>query len=393
MSEENLEYILNTCIELHNKKTVKLFNIILSGGEPLLNFEVLSKVLSYYIKNYFHILRFYITTNGILFTEKIIEWFRQYNFAPSISLDSLKYSKPLNGISSHEIQMENIKKFKNIGLKSGSITVYHSQTDEEMLEMAKFAVKNLWRWSINLHKPIIHTKEQILNMLKPVLKYLYENNYYKDDTFYVDGWNLWEKKCRDSCPCGRTLLSILPDLEVSSHNEYPYTFLGKWNGDIESFLNHPNNAYYKNDIRPDICNDCDFKNNCDGGCRLSHQNPKTLKERCEALIELMDYCEKELNYKNDILGDYDNINNTYNLNIIYSNDNEKTFIEIREMIKDITHDSIININNNISIDKYFLEFIDYCKNYKKIIIKSNNCKLSNDVKKLLKNYNNLELNE
>jgi radical SAM protein with 4Fe4S-binding SPASM domain len=127
-------------------------------------------------------------------------------------------------------------------------------------------------------------------MAKPVLKYLFDRQMYTTRFFDFDGWDLWNRKNSAGCPCGRRLLGILPNLEVIPNNgESNPTKLGKFNADLLSLLESPANYYYKNDCRPAICNDCVLKNECDGGCRLCHSYTDKLKERCDALKELMNY--------------------------------------------------------------------------------------------------------
>ena len=91
---------------------------------------------------------------------------------------------------------------------------------------------------------------------------------------------------------GRKLLGILPDLETIQNNGENILILGKFNEDLLSILNQPNNEYYKNDIRPYICNDCEIKQECDGRCRLDLKNPEMLKENCNALKKLFEYVKE-----------------------------------------------------------------------------------------------------
>jgi radical SAM protein with 4Fe4S-binding SPASM domain len=292
MKEENLRYILDECIKLHNKGIVKKFSFELSGGEPFLAFDMFSKVIPEYKRKYSNIFRFSSATNGTIFNTESIDWIKKYyDSRICFSMDSLTFSKPLNGISSSKLQLENIKKLQNKGIRISCITVFDNQTVNDMLDMAEFAIKNFCHWRIILSKPAKHKKEDILQMAQPVLKFLYENNYYQSE-FDFDSWDLWNKKNVAGCPCGRKLLGIMPDLEVIPGNGEEIIKLGKFNADdFLSIINNPLNDYYKNDIRPSICSSCELKDECDGGCKMNHKIPEMLKERCEAIKELSHYVQ------------------------------------------------------------------------------------------------------
>jgi sulfatase maturation enzyme AslB (radical SAM superfamily) len=286
MTEENLRYVLDECVKIHENKIVNNYSLEVSGGEPFLAFNMFSKVIPDYKKYpFFH---FASATNGTIVNDQIIQYIKNaYNGNISVSMDDIVFSKPLNGISSSKLQLKNIKKLKEAGIKVACISVFDNQ--ESMMPMAEYATENFCHWRILLAKPAKHNKKQILTMAKPVLKYLFDKQMHSPKFFDFDSWDLWNKKNVAGCPCGRRLLGILPNLEVTSSNEFNSPKLGKFNADLFSLLENPANCYYKNDCRPTVCNNCIIKKECDGGCRLSHSNPIMLKERCDALKELMNY--------------------------------------------------------------------------------------------------------
>ncbi|MBS3788488.1 radical SAM protein [Candidatus Bipolaricaulota bacterium] len=57
------------------------------GGEPLLNFELIKEVVSFSNGKYSGNITFNITTNGVLLSETIIDFFAKHNFFLSISLN------------------------------------------------------------------------------------------------------------------------------------------------------------------------------------------------------------------------------------------------------------------------------------------------------------------
>jgi radical SAM protein with 4Fe4S-binding SPASM domain len=296
MTEDNLRYIFDQCVEAYNKGIVKYFNINLSGGEPFLMFNMYSNIVSQYRKCYPNLFSFSSSTNGTLIDDEKIDWIKNNLSGGVFSFDSLDFSKPINSISSSNLQIDIITKLNEAGIKPQSICVYDKQSVDEMLKLAEFAVDHFGQWRTLLATPVHHTKEQILQIIKPVVKYLYERNHYSSKYFDFEGWDLWNKKSISGCPCGRTFLSILPDLQVSPANGENDITIGKFSWNIPELLNHPLNRYYRDDVRPDICKDCELKDECDGSCRLNHGNPEMLKERCEAIKELFVYTQ-ELKYQ------------------------------------------------------------------------------------------------
>ena len=84
------------------------------GGEPLLEFELIKKCVSYILqrKGDKKIL-FTMTTNGTLMTEDVIEFLVKYEFNLMISLDGDKKSHDINrrfktGKGSFDIILENL---------------------------------------------------------------------------------------------------------------------------------------------------------------------------------------------------------------------------------------------------------------------------------------------
>jgi uncharacterized protein len=289
MTEENFRYVLDECVKMHEKKYVDRFSLEISGGEPFLAFDMFKKVVPEYKEKYPNIFHFCSATNGTIINDEIIQWIKKYyNGGICFSIDDLKYSKPMNGISNSKLQLENIKHLQNNGIGVAVISVFDSQ--ESMIPMAEFAINNFTHWRILLAKPTKHTKDEILNMAKPVLEYLYKHNKH-NKWFDFDGWDLWNKKNVAGCPCGRKLLGIMPDLETIPGNGECIIPLGKFSSDLLGIIGNPNNTYYRTDCRPDICKNCEIKNECDGGCRASHPYPEKMKERCNALKELFEYVQ------------------------------------------------------------------------------------------------------
>jgi uncharacterized protein len=289
MTEDTLKYILDECIKIHNKNIVKQFKINLSGGEPFLVFDMFKDVIPYYKNKYPEIFYFVSVTNGTIITDEIINWIKvNLDNSICVSIDDVKFSKPINGISSSDIQIDNILKLNKEGVCVSSISVFDKQ--ESMMPMAEFAINNFCHWRILLVKPYSHTRDEILNIAKPILKYVFKHNKHKI-WFDFDGWNLWSKKRIAGCVCGRSFLGILPNTDVMPNNGEIPVKLGKFNSDLMSLINHPLNTLFKENSRPEMCDNCELCGECDYGCKACHSFPEKMKERCDALKELFQYVQ------------------------------------------------------------------------------------------------------
>jgi uncharacterized protein len=293
MTEDTLKYLLDECIKIYNKNIVKRFRINLSGGEPFLAFDMFKDVIPYYKNTYPDIFQFVSTTNGTIITGEIIHWIKEnLDGVISVSMDDTEFSKPINGISSSDTQIENILWLNGEGISVRSISVFDKQ--KSMMPMAEFAVENFTHWRILSKKPFVHTKDTLVAMLKPIVHFMFENNKYTAGWFDFNSWDLWDKNAeprRGYCMCGKNMLSILPNAEVIPTNGELMIPLGKFSADFSSFLKHPLNTIVSKRYRADFCNDCELKDSCGGICEVCQPFLEKMKEHCEAVKELFKYTQ------------------------------------------------------------------------------------------------------
>ncbi|WP_294359426.1 radical SAM protein [uncultured Clostridium sp.] len=119
-------------------------NIGFYGGEPLLNFELIKKIVSYCKETYEENILYNITSNGLLFTEEIQKFLVENDFSIIISLDGNKENHDRNrvkidGTGSFDKVMENINLFKKTYPNYDKLaisTCYDFKTD--LFELQKF---------------------------------------------------------------------------------------------------------------------------------------------------------------------------------------------------------------------------------------------------------------
>lgn len=99
------------------KRPHKKFGLSFFGGEPLLNMNVISRILEYTNNRYPDLFNYLLTTNGTLLTQKNIETLAKYNVHIALSLDgpSAEHDRCrtfIDGKGSYDIIMKNLRNIK-----------------------------------------------------------------------------------------------------------------------------------------------------------------------------------------------------------------------------------------------------------------------------------------
>jgi uncharacterized protein len=111
-----VDYYLANFLKVQKINPTRIPNIGFYGGEPLLNFEVIKKVVEYANKKYNGIL-YHITTNGLLLNEEVRKFLVENDFSIIVSLDGDKENHDRNrvtpeGNGSFDLVFENIQEFR-----------------------------------------------------------------------------------------------------------------------------------------------------------------------------------------------------------------------------------------------------------------------------------------
>jgi sulfatase maturation enzyme AslB (radical SAM superfamily) len=289
MTKAEYNYIFEECVKAHNNGLVKTYQIDLFGGEPLLKFTEFSNIISHYKMKYPELFQINIITNGTIMNNDILRWFRNNVNSVFCGVDTLKYSKPINGVNSALIQINNPKKLKDYGINITSGSVFNSQPLNDILEMTEYAVSNFDFWRISIERPLKLTKNEILAFSKPILKYLYEHNFYAFDKFTFESWDLWNKRYLKN-DSKLICLQIAPGAIVDM-GDYGNEKLNMYSSDILHFINHPINKSSKDNHYLDFCMNCELKNQCDGDWLINHKTSEMLREKCDAIKELLEYVQ------------------------------------------------------------------------------------------------------
>lgn len=133
VAKRAIEYYM----ELHKKKVLQGYRkaplITFYGGEPLLEYKLIKKIVQYIKNNYENEVEYYITTNGLLMNEEVSEFFLKNKFRVTLSLDGDKLNHDRNRVTkdlkgTHKIIMKNLTKYFEM----------HNAMNKEMQPMLSF---------------------------------------------------------------------------------------------------------------------------------------------------------------------------------------------------------------------------------------------------------------
>ena len=269
--------------------------IVFFGGEPLMNFSLIKKVVEY-SKNMCHsvnkVMTFSITTNGTLFTNEIINYLNEHNFGVTISLDGPKEIQDINRpLASGKGSYELIKK-NNIamnGSRGGRTTARVTVTNQNVAFKDILITSKEMGFNTTVFVPVTSDDDNSENKLCISDKRL---NHIKD--YYTEEGDKLLKKIKDRasnmsgsvrfieiirsfllkekrehyCGVGRTLAAV-----ASNGDLYPcHRFVGDEKFLLGNVMNDINPAayqkvYLKNDFTSRVeCKDCFVRFHCGGGC-------------------------------------------------------------------------------------------------------------------------------
>ena len=283
------------------------------GGVPLMNFEVVKKIVEYarkqekiYNKNF----RFTLTTNGLLINDEVIDFVNKEMSNVVLSLDGRKevhdhLRKTITGEGSYDIIIPKFKKLvearkgKNYYIRG---TFTHNNVDflKDILHMADLGFKELSMEPVvcapnepyaltEQDLPII--KEQYELLAKEMIKRDSENNGF---TFYHYMLDLTHGPCIykriSGCGSGTEYLAVTPWGDL-----YPcHQFVGDEKFKLGDIYNGITNTKIRDEFklcnayaRPE-CKDCWAKLYCSGGCAANSYHATgsvlgTYKYGCELL--------------------------------------------------------------------------------------------------------------
>lgn len=217
MSLENNEY-LEECIDdvilFLNKEEYRGSTISFHGGEPLLKFKLIKKIINSLDSNEF---KYRLTTNGILLDSDIIELCNRNNIIVDVSIDgNFDTMKKNRGVSIDEFQkiIQNTKMY----IKLNPATKIRMTVNKETIGDLHTDVNYILRLGVsNIHIEYDYFNEIVSNEIQQIIMREYTKIYEENSNFSI--YPITEKLLKKGvCLGGASELSI-----STSGDLYPCT--------------------------------------------------------------------------------------------------------------------------------------------------------------------------
>lgn len=228
------------------------------GGEPLLSFELIRKVVSFIKikdKNQDKKAHYSLTTNGSLLSDEIIQFLNEHKFSVELSFDGLAQDVSRQKGSREKIVpiIQELLKCPNIDLETNSVfspdTVgYLSESIEFIMELGvpdiRFSISTIKAWNQDTLKNL----EEEMSRLRRNLLFHFK----KESCIPVVNFRDNQKKGIFSCAAGKDRLAISPDGGVWGCFLFTDYYKGKENspeyskfffGDLDYFMKHHEKVY------------------------------------------------------------------------------------------------------------------------------------------------------
>ncbi len=162
-----------------------------TGGEPLLNFDVLKFIVEYSKQKARETNKkifFTLTTNATIVNDEIFSFLKNNNVNVTVSIDGPKEIHDKHRNNSYEIVVNNIKKFKERGINLSYLPVVTKESIKKWKEVVDFYVFNLQSEEIHwkyIYPPFFHfnnkevwnySAEEFVESWKNVVNYLISLN-------------------------------------------------------------------------------------------------------------------------------------------------------------------------------------------------------------------------
>lgn len=137
-------------------------SIRFAGGEPLLKFDLLKRIISYCETNTCNLYRFGIITNGILLSDhSIVQYLKEKNIAVAVSLDGPEVYHNLTRASTRhsnpfKATMCGIETALQHGLKVNILTTVAPENLPGLPELVKMMVSKGLHFRFSLQKTLEH---------------------------------------------------------------------------------------------------------------------------------------------------------------------------------------------------------------------------------------------
>ena len=273
------------------------FTIEFHGGEPLLEFEKIKKIVEYGKKSGLDI-KWDMQSNGSLITDEICEFLKENNVNIGVSIDGPAiihdYQRVYkNEKGTFEDTLKGIKKLQQYKIRFGIISVATKRTLEYKDKYFNFLVKNgITGFALNPMYPFgrgsslkdeVLTSEELYELYLYLLDRTIKHNRKNQQKINFNNIRIllssitipsYYYRCANSpCGAGRDMLGLSPEGKVYPCEE----FVGDKRFIIGDINSKPNKIFRNKIVnrlkiessfeKSGDCNSCPFKFICGGGCK------------------------------------------------------------------------------------------------------------------------------
>lgn len=304
------------CIRTKNEKNIKIdyseyiknilengsekeYQIHFTGGEPLLDWRLLTQTISETQTVTESKPKYSIYTNLTILNNEIIRFIKSNSIEIHTSVDGLKNENDkIRGKRTFEIITNNIKRLKKYGIEINSVTTtlknenINSITTDFINELENLNIKT-WRLNIDYHGIEINPNE-LINKVFTLYSNATEKGISVEGTWIYPFNNLVSNNKNGFCSAtkGETI-SILPNGKISIC-PYSETLLGSFHDNWYNI--NKEFKVVKNEIsNNENCSNCIIKDYCHSQCLITREqnNPNLFNWYCEIYqgltIKLLNY--------------------------------------------------------------------------------------------------------
>jgi sulfatase maturation enzyme AslB (radical SAM superfamily) len=192
-SDSTIDDIIRIFDESMLHITGRSITVELLGGEPFLFIDRLNQICKYIIDHYSEYkFKFVTSTNGMMYSDEIINTIKKYNILLCISIDGNKLSHNINrilknGKGSYDYIIDNIGKF----IKSGINLIAHCTLNKSNIGYLKESINNLV--SIGFKRIEFGFVSDDFNIIRDhymsIMKQLIYDNYFIDNEITIENIN------------------------------------------------------------------------------------------------------------------------------------------------------------------------------------------------------------